>query len=94
MPYSLPSLAWLYHIILVSTQQGHNPDSALTPTQLRAEALQAFEWPALAMPTAALSLNLQLQLLATLDHEFGAHYLPTASSQKRLFKVLAALPLH
>ena len=73
----LPGFVQQFNTNWLSDCHFHNPESALTPPLLRVEGMQASEWPALAMPTAVLLLNLQLQLLATLDHEFGAHYLPT-----------------
>lgn len=55
----------------------HHPDQELAPADYRANSAQASVWTDLAVPTAVLLLNLQLQLLATLDHEFSIWFLPT-----------------
>lgn len=55
----------------------YNPEDELAPAAQRARTKGANLWDDLKMPTAVLLLNLSLQVLATLDHEFGAWYLPT-----------------
>lgn len=55
----------------------HQPDSKLTPEAYRASSARANVWTDLAVPTAVLLFNLQMQLLATLDHEFTMRFLPT-----------------
>lgn len=55
----------------------NHPDQELAPAAYRASVTQAAAWSDLAVPTAVLLVNLQLQLLATLDHEFGMRFLPT-----------------
>jgi hypothetical protein len=52
------------------------PEHTMNPAALRASTAQAAVWSDITIPSAALLVHLQLQLLATLDHEFGARYLP------------------
>jgi hypothetical protein len=54
----------------------HHPEQELAPAAYRASSARASAWTDLAVPTAVLLVNLQLQLLATLDHEFSMRYLP------------------
>jgi hypothetical protein len=53
------------------------PEHELDPAAFRASAAAASAWSDVTVPVAALLVHVQLQLLATLDHEFGARYMPT-----------------
>ncbi|MED5595836.1 hypothetical protein [Janthinobacterium sp. P210006] len=66
----------LFHTAWLKDEHFKNPELKLGPAALRESTNHATQWADLAMPTAVLLLNLQLQLLATLDHEFSARYLP------------------
>lgn len=51
------------------------PGNGLDAASFRANSLRATTWDELMLPAAVLLVHLQLQLLATLDHEFSAQYL-------------------
>lgn len=55
----------------------HHPEQELAPAAYRANSTRGSVWTDLTVPTAVLLVNLQLQLLATLDHEFSMRFLPT-----------------
>lgn len=73
----LDAFIGLFHTEWLTDHHFNNPDYDLSPAALRASTAQASVWGDLTMPTAVVLFNLQLQLLATLDHEFRARYLPT-----------------
>jgi hypothetical protein len=66
----------LFHTAWLTDEHFKNPKLKLGPATLRESANHAMQWVDLALPTTVLLINLQLQLLATLDHEFSARYLP------------------
>lgn len=61
----------------VSDDHFNYPEHQLDAAALRASAAAASVWSDVTVPVAALLVHVQLQLLATLDHEFGARYMPT-----------------
>ncbi|MGK5060308.1 hypothetical protein ACQ4WY_25560 [Janthinobacterium sp. LB2P49] len=66
----------LFHTAWLTDEHFKNPELKLGPAALRESTNHAMQWGDLALPTTVLLINLQLQLLATLDHEFSARYLP------------------